>query len=53
MSLATSALWEWVDIAIDWQIRDRSTADLQRAERKVTAALAKARGDIARINAGR
>ena len=53
MSLATSALSEWVDIAIDWQIRDRSTADLQRAERKVTAALAKARGDIARINAGR
>ena len=53
MDSASAALSEWVTVAVGWQIREHTTAQLQAAERRVNAALAKARTDIAKVVAGR
>lgn len=53
MNDASVALNEWVNIAVGWQIREHTTLQLQAAEHKVTAALAKARLDVAKVLAGR
>ncbi len=53
MSLVGSDLSEWVNVAVAWQIREHTTAQLQAAEHKFEAALAKARRDIADVVAGR
>jgi hypothetical protein len=53
MNDVSVALNEWVNLAVGWQIREHTTLRLQAAEHKVTAALAKARLDIAKVVAGR
>lgn len=53
MNDASVALNEWVNIAVGWQIREHTTLQLQAAEHKVTAALAKARLDVANVIASR
>ena len=53
MDAASSDLSEWVNLAAGWQIGEHTTAQLQAAEAKVNAALAKARGDVAKVVAGR
>lgn len=53
MNDASVALNEWVNVAVGWQIREHTTLQLQAAEQKVTAALAKARLNIAQVVAGR
>jgi hypothetical protein len=53
MDSASAALNEWVNVAVGWQIREHTTLQLQAAEQKVTAALAKARLDVANVVAGR
>jgi hypothetical protein len=53
MNDASVALNEWVNLAVGWQIREHTTLQLQAAEHKVTAALAKARLDVAKVLAGR
>jgi hypothetical protein len=50
---ASVALNEWVNVAVGWQIREHTTLQLQTAEHKVTAALSKARLDVAKVVAGR
>ncbi|MHB8620396.1 MAG: hypothetical protein ACYDAG_12630 [Chloroflexota bacterium] len=46
MQDAQGALSDWVNIAVAWQVRDRTTAQLVTAEQKVRDALARARKDI-------
>lgn len=53
MNDASVALNEWVNFAVGWQIREHTTLQLQAAEHKVTAALAKARLDVANVIASR
>jgi hypothetical protein len=53
MTSAATALSEWVNAAVGWQIRENSTAQLRADARKVDAALAMARREIKRVVAGR
>ena len=53
MTDAQTALSEWVNVAVGWQIREKTTAQLQATERKVQADLRRARADISRVIAGR
>lgn len=49
MTSATGALAAWVPIAVGWQIRQYSTAQLHVAERRVREDLATARRDVAKV----
>ena len=49
MLQAQSDLSIWVNVAVDWQIRSKSTAQLRAAENKVLHDLQSARRDIAAI----
>ena len=53
MTQMTGDLIQWVNVAVDWQIRNASTAKLQAAAARVDADLAKAKRDIAAVLAGR
>ncbi len=53
MVLATSALDEWVQVAVSWQISEATTATLTAASAKVTAAFKVAQADIADTVAGK
>jgi hypothetical protein len=53
MGTATSDLNEWVNLAVGWQIREKTTAQLQAAADKVTRDLAKAQADVTAVVAGR
>lgn len=53
MTAAATALSEWVNVAVGWQIREKSNAQLNGAAGKVDAALARARRDISQVVAGR
>jgi hypothetical protein len=46
MGTATSDLSEWVNLAVGWQIREKTTAQLQSAADKVARDLAKAQADV-------
>jgi hypothetical protein len=52
MDTATVDLNEFVTLAVGWQIREHTTTQLQASERRVDAALAKARSDVAAVVAG-
>jgi len=53
MGTATSDLNEWVNLAVGWQIREKTTAQLQAAADKVTRDLARAQADVKAVVAGR
>ena len=53
MGTVQSALSSWVNLAVGWQIRVKSTAELRAAQQKVEEGLGKARHDIDLIIAGR
>jgi hypothetical protein len=49
---AQGDLSSWVNVAADWQIRSKSTAQLDAAEARVLSDLAKARREAAAIRRG-
>jgi hypothetical protein len=52
MGTATSDLNEWVNLAVGWQIREKTTEQLRAAADKVTRDLAKAQADVTAVVAG-
>jgi hypothetical protein len=53
MGTATSDLNEWVNLAVGWQIREKTTVQLQAAADKVARDLVKAQADVTAVVAGR
>ena len=53
MITASADLNQWVNLAVGWQIREKTTAQLHVAEAKVEHDLAKARAEVAAVVAGR
>jgi|SRR5579884_161548 len=53
MDTVSTDLNEWVNLAVGWQIREKTTAKLHAAEAKIERDLAKARTDVAAVIAGR
>lgn len=53
MDTVSTDLNEWVNLAVGWQIREKTTAQLQAAEAKVERDMAKARADVSAVVAGR
>lgn len=53
MSNLQGDLIEWINVAVGWQIREKTTAQLDAAEARVTRDLAKARADVTAVLAGK
>lgn len=53
MGTVSTDLNEWVNLAVGWQIREKTTAQLHAAEAKIERDLAKARADVTAVLAGR
>lgn len=53
MDTVSTDINEWVNLAVGWQIREKTTAQLQAAEAKIERDLAKARADVTAAVAGR
>lgn len=53
MNLAQQDLYEWVNLAVGWQIREHTTAQLRASEKRVERTLARARAKVAAVIAGR
>lgn len=53
MDTVSTALNEWVNLAVGWQIHEKTTPQLQAAEAKIEHDVAKARSDVSAVVAGR
>lgn len=53
MDTVSADLNEWINVAVSWQIREKTTAQLDAGEAKVERALARARADVSAVTAGR
>jgi hypothetical protein len=53
MDTVSTDLNEWVNLAVGWQIREKTTAQLRAAETKIERDLDKARTDVSAVVAGR
>ena len=49
MNLAQQDLYEWVDLAVGWQIREHTMAQLGASEKRVERALARARAEVTAV----